>query len=187
VREGKHNAGFLHDEQKAVMKQNQADPRDSEHALKCQLAAQVLRSFGTLRLEVTGLSMLPSVWPGDILFIERCLMREIAVGDIVLFARQGKLVAHRVLHKTAAGDNPHAITRGDALLSPDDAVSPAELLGSVRHILRAGEYVKPGADLSFRTRTISKLVRSFAWVARFLAFMHRLRGDRWRRETLCKS
>jgi hypothetical protein len=169
------------------MKQNQADPRDSKHALKCELAAQVLRSFGTLRLEVTGLSMLPSVWPGDILFIERCHMREITARDIVLFTRQGKLVAHRVLYKTPVGDKPHAITQGDGLLSPDAPVSPTELLGSVRHILRAGEYVQPSGDLSFWAHVTSKLVQRFAWVARFLAFMHRLQGDTWRRETLCKS
>jgi hypothetical protein len=169
------------------MKQNQTDPRDSEHALKCELAAQVLRSFGTLRLEVTGLSMLPSVWPGDILFIERCGMGKIAARDIILFARQGKLVAHRVLYKTAVGDKPHAITQGDGLLSPDDPVSPTELLGSVRHILRAGEYVQPDGDLSFYARAATKLIRRFPWVARLMAFMHRLQGGTWRRETLCKS
>ena len=169
------------------MRQNRADPRDSEHALKCELAAQVLRSFGTLRLEVTGLSMLPSVWPGDILFVERRDMREIVVGDIVLFARQGKLVAHRVLYKTAVGDKPQAITQGDGLLSPDDPVTPTELLGSVRHILRAGEYVEPGVGLNFWARVAYKFVRRSAWIARILAFAHRLQGDTWRRETLCKS
>jgi hypothetical protein len=73
------------------------------------------------------------------------------------------------------------------LLSSDDAVSPKELLGSVRHILRAGEYVQPSGDLSFCARLTSKLVQRFAWVARFLAFAHRLQGGTWRRETLCKS
>jgi hypothetical protein len=79
------------------MKENHLKLRDRGHALKCEIAAQILRSFGTLRLQVTGLSMLPSVWPGDILFIERRDMREIAEGDIALFARHNRLVAHRVL------------------------------------------------------------------------------------------
>jgi signal peptidase I len=187
VWEGQHNAGFLHDEQKAVMKQNQADPRNSEHALKCELAAQVLRSFGMLRLEVTGLSMLPSVWPGDTLFIQRCDMRDIAAGDMVLFARRGKLVAHRVICKTAVGDQPCAITQGDGLLSPDEPVSPTALLGSVRHILRAGEYVETDGDWGFCARAATKLIRRFAWVARFLASIHRLQGDTRRRETVCKN
>ena len=169
------------------MSQNLAELRDSEHVLKCALAAQVLQSFGTLRLEVTGLSMLPSVWPGDILFLDRRDMSAIAPGDIVLFARQGKLVAHRVLCKTSVDDQPHAITRGDSMVSPDDPVSPAELLGTVQYILRDGEYLEPGEDLSFWARATSPLVRRSAWFARFLAFMHRLQGGTWRQETLCKS
>jgi signal peptidase I len=169
------------------MKPMHADPGDCAHTLKCELAAQVLRSFGTLRLEVTGLSMLPSVWPGDILFIHRSEIEQIASGDIVLFARKGKLVAHRMLSKTTVGGNVAVVTRGDGLRSPDDLVSPAELLGSVRSILRGGKYVEPRVHLSSWTLLVGSLVRRFAWVARILAFVHRLRGHLWGRETLCKS
>ena len=35
------------------------------------LDAQVIRQFGELRLKVTGASMLPSVWPGDVLTVRR--------------------------------------------------------------------------------------------------------------------
>jgi signal peptidase I len=169
------------------MTQNDAEPRDSEHTVKCELVAQVLRSFGALRLEVTGLSMLPSVWPGDILLIERRDMREIAQGDIALFARHNRLVAHRVLYKMAVDDRALAITRGDGALSSDDPVSQTELLGRVRNIFRAGEYVKPDVDLRFRMRVTTEIIRRFGWGARILAFLHRLQGDRWRQETLCKS
>jgi len=169
------------------VKQLPADPGDCAHALKCELAAQVLRSFGTLRLEVTGLSMLPSVWPGDILFIERREMEEIADGDIVLFARKSKLVVHRVLSKMAVGENVGVITRGDGLLSPDDPVSPADLLGSVRGILRAGEYVEPRVYWGSWALLLGSLVRRFGWVARILVFVRRLQGHFRRRETPCKS
>jgi hypothetical protein len=144
----------MHIEPKTVVNQRFDPPQDSKHSLKCELAAQVLRSFGMLRLQVTGLSMLPSVRPDDTLFIKRRGMGEITAGDIVLFARQGKLVAHRVLCKTTVGGMLHAITRGDALLSPDDPVSPSELLGSVRHILRAGTHVELSVDSSFFARDI---------------------------------
>jgi signal peptidase I len=187
VWQDQRNAEFVHDEPKTVMIRNLVELRDSEHVLKCALAAQVLQSFGTLRLEVTGLSMLPSVWPGDILFLIRRDISAIAAGEIVLFARQGKLVAHRVLGKTFVDDQPHAITRGDSMVSPDAPVSPAELLGSVRYIFRDGEYMKPGEDLGFWARATSNLVRRSSWIARLLAFLHRLQGGTWRRETLCKS
>jgi hypothetical protein len=164
------------------MTQNRLDVRDREHALKCEMAAQVLRTFGTLRLEVTGLSMLPSVMPGDTLFLERREMGEIAAGDIVLFARRDKLVAHRVLRKTVVGDETYAITRGDGLLSTDDPVSPAELLGSVRNVSRAGENVSPDADSGFWARVASEMVRRSGWIASVLAFVHRVHGGAWRRK-----
>ena len=41
------------------------------HELKCDLAADVIRRFGTLRLRVNGFSMLPSIWPGDIACVSR--------------------------------------------------------------------------------------------------------------------
>jgi len=169
------------------MTQNQLELRDGEHAIKCEMAAQVLRTFGKLRLEVTGLSMLPSVWPGDTLFLERREMGEIAAGDIILFTRRDKLVAHRVLCKTVVGDETCAITRGDGLLSTDDPVSPAELLGTVRSVSRAGEYVSPDADSGFLARVASELVRRSGWIARLLAFVHRAHGGAWRRKTLCRS
>jgi Peptidase S24-like len=165
----------------------QLELRDRGHVLKCEMAAQVLRTFGALRLEVTGLSMLPSVWPGDLLFIERRGMGEIAAGEIVLFARGGKLVAHRVLRKMVVGDETHAITRGDSLLSADNPVSPAELLGSVRYVIRAGERVALEKELGYSARVTAEVVRRFAWIARILAFVHQLHGDAWRRKTLCRS
>jgi signal peptidase I len=169
------------------MTRNRLEVRDREHALKCEMAAQVLRAFGTLRLEVTGLSMLPSVWPGDVLFVERRDMGEIAAGDIVLFARRDKLVAHRVLRKTVVGDETYAITRGDGLLATDELVSPAELLGSVRSVSRAGEYVSPDADSGFLARVASAMVRRSGWIARVLAFVHRSHGGAWRRKIPCRS
>jgi signal peptidase I len=162
------------------VKQLRTDSGDCAHALKCELAEQVLRSFGTLRLEVTGLSMLPSVWPGDILFIDRRGMEQIAAGDIVLFARQRRLIAHRVLSKVAADENTCAITRGDALLSFDEPVSRTELLGSVRSILRAGLHVEPRVYPGSRALLIRSLLRRFSWVARTLALLHRLQSRLWR-------
>lgn len=185
--EGKRDTDFLHVEQKTVMTQNCAERHDSEYRVKCELAREVLRSFGTLRLEVTGLSMLPSVWPGDILFIERCGMPDIAAGHVIVFVRQGKLVTHRVVCMKDAGKVPYAITRGDGLSSSDDPVSPAELLGRVRHILRGGEFVRPGESLNFWVKATSYILRHFVCAARVLVIVHRLKSDIWRQESLCKN
>jgi len=73
-----------------------SDPLDAE-ILGCELATQVLQSSGELRLRVTGTSMLPAIWPGDILLISSRNIAEARPGDVVLFGREGRLVAHRVV------------------------------------------------------------------------------------------
>ena len=77
----------------------------SAYALKCELAGEVLRSSGTLRLRAMGWSMLPTVWPGDTLVIERIHSDAVSEGDIVLFGRDRRVFAHRVVAKSGiAGD-----------------------------------------------------------------------------------
>jgi signal peptidase len=49
--------------------------------LKIGLAAEVLRSSGELRLRVTGTSMLPAIWPGEVLLIRRDGAAQAGPGD----------------------------------------------------------------------------------------------------------
>jgi hypothetical protein len=127
-------------------------------AAKCELAENALRVFGSLRLRVTGFSMLPAIWPGDLLLIRRQAMEQILPGDIVLFARDGRLIAHRAVCKTGDRATPSLITRGDALPSFDSAVSAAELLGKVCGVFREGEWIEPRKRLGFGARALSLLV-----------------------------
>src|SRR5271157_1377561 len=84
---------------------------------KLDLAAQVLSSGGAIRLQALGTSMLPSIWPGDVLSIEHKPGEEIVPGDIVLVARDGRFFIHRLIEKHNSG----WITRGDSLPQPDPA------------------------------------------------------------------
>ena len=157
------------------------------HAAKCELAEKTLRLFGSLHLRVTGFSMLPSVWPGDLLLIRRQQMEQIHPGDIVLFAWHGRLIAHRVVFKTDDLEAPSLITRGDALPSQDAPISPAQLLGKVSGILRGGEWIQPLRRLGFGARTVAMLVSRSGRAAGILS---RLRASRRRpceQEALCQS
>src|SRR5437588_3896752 len=102
---------------------------DNAGALKCDLAVEVLRWSGTLRLGVTGWSMLPTVLPGDTLIVEKTGCEEVSTGDLVLFGRRRRLFVHRVV--AVAGDVRERIiiTQGDGMSHPDEAVKASELLG----------------------------------------------------------
>jgi signal peptidase I len=145
-----------------------------DHALKCELAGEVLRSFGHLRFRATGWSMLPSVWPGQTLVVERVSPDQVQIGDVVLVGRDGRLCAHRVVSVTEDAGSPQWITRGDANSTPDRPVSEGELLGRIDYLLRAGSLIPVPAELSLVQRLIAELVRRSTTAARALVYLHRM-------------
>lgn len=140
------------------------DPNDV-HAVKCELAAEVLRSWGALRLRVTGWSMLPAVWPGDTLMIESAGTGGVTEGDMVLFGRERRLFVHRVVKDL--GDSKF-LTRGDAMSAPDPVIDQHELLGRVSSIQRNGRCIVPRPKRSVSERAIAGLVRNSQIAARVL-------------------
>lgn len=144
--------------------------------LKCELAKEVLRSSGRLRLQVTGWSMLPTLWPGDTLMIERAGWHGIAPGDVVLFGRDGRLFVHRVISKSdRLADSPGLITQGDGMPAPDPPVSSSELLGKINLICRGSRSFRPSSRLHFPNRIVAAIVRNSVLASRILVS---LRGRR---------
>src|SRR5437763_8955152 len=61
---------------------------DLRAAAHRELLAEVARKFGEIRFKATGDSMLPSVWPGDLLTVRRQSFSEFQNGEIVLYERE---------------------------------------------------------------------------------------------------
>jgi signal peptidase I len=105
--------------------------------LACGLAGEVVRNFGEVRLRVFGMSMVPSVIPGDMVLIQRAALEEILPGEIAVFLREERLFVHRVVDRkimSVAGSGNEElclITRGDRQRDCDLPVSSSELLGRV--------------------------------------------------------
>jgi hypothetical protein len=142
--------------------------------VKCELAAEALRSSGKLRLCVMGLSMLPAIWPEDTVLVERISRHEVNLGDVVLVGREGKLRAHRVISLAADRGNRQFITRGDAMLASDPPVDENELLGRVSYVIRAGRLVPMRTELSGVERMTAKIARQSVPATRALIFLHQL-------------
>jgi signal peptidase len=137
-------------------------------ALQCGLVADVARAFGEVRLKVTGASMVPAVWPGDILVVKRLNNDELQPGQIVLCLREGGLMAHRMIRRT--GDR--LITRGDSLLHSDPPVHGSEVVGPVTSILRNGRHISP--EQSFWQRAGSSILRRSDFSTRMTLRLGRL-------------
>ena len=117
-----------------------SDPaRDQQ---KVSMAIEVLNSCGRVRLATRGYSMLPSLWPGDVLTIRAAQLDELSEGKLVLFRREGRFVTHRVLRKAQVNGQTCLITRGDSMLREDHPVIPSEVLGEVISTKRDGRELK---------------------------------------------
>jgi hypothetical protein len=119
---------------------------------KRELAAEVLAAGGAITMQASGASMLPSIWPGDALVIENKSAGEIAAGNIVLIARDGRFFVHRLIGKK----NDLWITRGDSMPQNDPPAAAHELLGRVSAIHRGERVLYP--------REASLMDRVCAWI-----------------------
>ena len=132
-------------------------PPASREAVGCELAAEVLNSFGRLRLRVVGISMLPTLWPGDIVSVHGHPAEEVKPGDIVVFRHGKRLVTHRVIQRTSCQKSIQWITRGDRMNYNDAPVSSQQLLGRVVSIERGSRRLVPRCSIA--TRLASWILR----------------------------
>ena len=109
---------------------------ESWNAERSALVAEVLRRGGhdRVRGKIRGESMLPALWPGDVVEIESCSLDNVRPGDIVLAQRDERLVLHRLV---ACRRPTGFLLRGDCVPSPDPLLPPEALLG--RLVSRGGD------------------------------------------------
>jgi signal peptidase I len=119
--------------------------------LKLNLSAEVLKSGGTISLCAFGSSMLPTIWPGDLLSIEHKSAEETVPGDIVLVAQGSRFIIHRLVEKRES----LRITRGDSMPQQDPPVGKSQVLGKVAAIHRRTEVVAPIPRRSLSNRVLA--------------------------------
>ncbi len=125
-----------------------AETRDR---IKHNLATEVLRAAGGVQLAAFGYSMLPTLWPGDLLQVQAASFAQVEAGEVVLFAREGRFFVHRVLQRMDGDAQQFLITRGDALPAPDAFVKPDEVLGRVTTVRRKDRDIPvPGCTVARR-------------------------------------
>jgi hypothetical protein len=97
------------------------------------LVADILRcdreSEQTVRLRVTGESMLPTLWPGDEIEIASCALEDVALGEIVLAERDGRLFVHRLVRLGVDSFD----LRGDSVPKNDPLFKGEALLGRLTY------------------------------------------------------
>lgn len=165
----------LSDNSEGFMTPNVSRSGQNVESLKCELASEILRSTGQVRIRATGWSMLPSIHPGDSFLIRSTSEEASSIGDLVLFSRERRLFIHRVVGRIDGPEGGMLITRGDSMSRPDPPVKPAQLLGRVVFVLRDGRLFEPSKTLSLSQRAAAAAARRSHSAARVIVGLHRLR------------
>jgi len=121
--------------------------------VKLELLADGLRSSEKIKIAALGISMLPVIWPGDLLTIQQVPWSDIKRDDIVAIVRDARWSTHRVVELFP----DHLLTRGDAMDEIDPSSMRAQVLGLVVRIERNGKEFIPS-----RRRTLGE--RLLAWL-----------------------
>ena len=125
---------------------------------KLALVGEMLRRRETVRLELRGTSMLPSLWPGDLLTIQSAAYDELVPGDIVLVLRDNRFFVHRLVERRQDQDCIWWITTGRrsaAERPPASRIGPAG---------PSGREFAVASAVSFRAGELSRLYFALAWM-----------------------
>jgi hypothetical protein len=146
------------------------EARSNWGAERSALVADALRSGShpcpSVRLRVYGESMLPAVWPGDVVEIASCSLADVSPGEIVLALRDGSLFLHRLISHDTHGC---FLLCGDSMPASDPPFPPEAFLG---RLVSSGEpaIAEPAARPAFRIKR-SRVKRLGAKWSRALGFL----------------
>lgn len=145
------------------------------HAQKLEAVTSLLRTAGAVRLKALGTSMLPTIWPGDILVIATTPHQKLVCGNLIAVCTRDRIRVHRLLSKAGL----HWITRGDSMPQNDPPIAPADVMGTVFEIWRARRRIIPQTRLRLLARGLAWLL-SFSMICRIAlrlrsVWIHRMR------------
>ena len=90
-----------------------------------------------VRFNPVGTSMGPFIRQGDTVTVCPCSPRDLAFGDIVLFAAGREMYrVHRIVERFRVDGRPLFVTRGDACQDTDAPIKPEDILGKVSAVTK---------------------------------------------------
>lgn len=106
-----------------------------------EMAESLLDDNHSLMINMKGFSMFPTLRPGDVGKVEKCLAEEVKAGDILVFKSNGKLIAHRLIRKKSDKGREVFITQGDNNSFFDQPFVNEELIGKITSFERSGKTI----------------------------------------------
>jgi len=108
-----------------------------------EITGELLRRGYQVQFRAAGASMQPTIEDGELITVAPVEPAAVKRGDILLYQGVRGVIAHRVvrLRKSAKGEDVRYLLQGDASVDRDDPVRPAQVLGQVLAVQRAGRRI----------------------------------------------
>ena len=103
------------------------------------VAVELLSKNHSLNYRTKGMSMYPTLRPGDKAIVEKCEADKCKRGDIVVFRQDNKLICHRIIKSDFRRGELSILTKGDNCRKADKPFTSDSLLGIVRVFERDGK------------------------------------------------
>jgi len=113
----------------------------------------LLDARGIVTFRTAGNCMFPRIRPNDRITVAARRLEEISVGEIAVFRRDNRIIAHRVVEVGENDGVPYLVTRPDRASLNEMPLHAADVLGVVTRVQRRNRDVDPSA------RPLSPLVR----------------------------
>jgi signal peptidase I len=111
---------------------------------------------------VAGKSMLPSLWPGDRVWIERVDPGTLHIGDVILFELHSCYCVHRIQDIRTGNDGARVfVTRGDARPRTDPEVAADQILGKVVSVVRGEREISKVSERALWNRGVGAALARF--------------------------
>ncbi len=111
--------------------------------LLLETSQKILESGISISSKVQGISMLPLLWPNEIVLIEPINNYKIQIGDILLIKKDHRFIAHRLLKKNKTQHKEMLITKGDSNFKEDEPTDLESIYGLIKAVqIKNGEFVE---------------------------------------------
>jgi signal peptidase I len=112
--------------------------RATENRELIEIAEHAISAGQSVRMVAGGWSMFPFFRPRDVLTIAPVNIQEINAGELVVFRRDGRWIAHRVIRIQKSETEITLVTCGDGCLFSDEPISEGIFVGRVIAMSRDG-------------------------------------------------
>lgn len=125
------------------------------------LIPELLEKGVAIRVKVGGFSMFPFIRKGDTAIINRVDFKVLEKGDVVLFRKGNKYIAHRLLKHYGE----RILTKGDTAEKADEPVKSEDYLGIILQVIRKGKQINLYSN---QNKVYSRLMLVFTYFYGFV-------------------